>query len=420
MTATLEHTGPAGENWARSYAFRATALDHPTSLEEVQDLVSSSTAIRALGSAHSFTDLADSPGTLVTLDRMPSTITIDADAGTATIPAGLRYGDAAAFLHSAGWALHNLASLPHISVAGTVATGTHGSGDRNSTLASAVAALEIVTANGDVIHLSRGDADFDGAVVSLGALGVVTAVTLDIQPTFDVRQDLYDDLTWDDLLANFDTVTSSAYSVSVFTTWAGDTIPLVWTKSRMDAPEPPTTLLSATRQAVGRHMLPDQPATNTTEQGGVPGPWSDRLAHFKLGFTPSNGDELQSEFLVPRANAIEAIEAIRSMAHLITPHLLVTELRTMTADSLWLSGAYETDAVGIHFTWKKLPTEVAAVLPLIEERLLPLGARPHWGKVFMATDLAGLYPRYADFRSLAARMDPTGKFRNEFLTRVGL
>ena len=420
MTETLESTGPAGENWARSYTFRAKALDHPNSLEELQELVSSSTTIRALGSAHSFTDLADSPGTLVTLDRMPSTITIDADAKTATIPGGLRYGDAAAFLHSSGWALHNLASLPHISVAGTIATGTHGSGDRNGTLAAAVAGLEIVTANGDVIHLRRGDADFDGAVVSLGALGVVTAVTLDIQPTFDVRQDLYDDLSWDDLLSNFDAVTSSAYSVSVFTRWDGDTIPLVWTKSRMDAPEPPASILSATLQAVGRHMLPDQPVTNVTEQGGIVGPWNDRLAHFKLGFTPSNGDELQSEYLVPRRNAVAALEAVRSLGSRIAPLLYITEVRTMRADSLWLSGAFETDAVGIHFTWKPLEAEVRALLPEIEALLLPLGARPHWGKVFTAERdaLAGLYPRLGEFVELASRLDPERKFGNAFLERT--
>lgn len=414
-----DSAGIVGHNWAGSHTYRALGLLHPASTGELADLVAASPLVRALGSRHSFTDLADSAGSLISLDAMPSGITINEDARTVTVPGGLRYGDIAPALHEAGWALHNLASLPHISVAGAIATGTHGSGDTNGTLASAVSAIELVTAAGDVLTLSRGDADFDGAIVSLGALGIVTRVTLDIQPTFDVRQDIYDGLPWESLLGRFDDITSSAYSVSVFTNWMGDTIPITWLKSRMDAPEPPVDLLGAVRQGTDRHPLPDEPATNTTVQGGVPGPWSDRLAHFKLGFTPSRGDELQSEFLVPRSRAVEAIEAVRALRERVSPLLYVTELRTMSADSLWLSGAYETDAVGIHFTWKKLPVEVTAVLPLIEAALLPLGARPHWGKVFTAgTDqLAPLYPRFDDFRDLAARFDPTRKFGNAFLER---
>ncbi|TBN58549.1 FAD-binding protein [Glaciihabitans arcticus] len=404
------------ENWARSYTYTAAEIAHPGSVEEIRELVASTERIRALGTRHSFTALPDTVGTLVALDRLPARTDLDETARTVTVAGGLRYGDVATALQARGWALHNLASLPHISVAGAIATGTHGSGDGNGTLSSAVAALELVTASGELVTLRRGDPDFDGAVVALGALGVVTAVTLDVQPTFDVRQDMFDDLPWSSLLNNLDAVTGSAYSVSLFTTWAGDTIPAVWLKSRMDAPAPPTDLLGATRQPVGRHMIPDQPASNTTELDGVPGPWSDRLAHFKLGFTPSNGDELQSEYLVPRHNAVEALVAVRELRDAITPLLHVTEVRTMSADTLWLSGAYGTDAVAIHFTWKKLPTEVAAVLPAIEALLLPLGARPHWGKLFDRVERAN-YPRLDDFRALVANYDPSGKFGSTYLDK---
>jgi xylitol oxidase len=247
----------------------------------------------------------------------------------------------------------------------------------------------------------------------------VTRITLDIQPTFDVRQDLYNDLPWDAVVEHFDEITGSAYSVSLFTNWVGDTIDIAWLKSRMDAPVPPTGLFGATRQTVDEHMIAGQPATNTTVQGGIPGPWSDRLAHFKLGFTPSNGDELQSEYLVPRANIQPALAAMRAQAAQIAPLLLVTEIRTMTADRLWLSGAYERETVGLHFTWKKLPTEVGNLLPDIEAALLPLGARPHWGKVFAAgvDQLEPLYPRFDDFRALVAKYDPEGVFGNPFLAR---
>ena len=413
----MEHmTDTVGENWARSYTYGATALLAPTSVDELREVVASAPLVRALGSRHSFTGIADSAGVLVRTDRLPAVIEVDAARSVARVSGGLRYGDVATELQRQGWALHNLASLPHISVAGAVATGTHGSGDRNGTLAAAVAALEIVTADGSLITLRRGDADFDGAVVSLGALGVVTTLELDIQPTFDVRQDLYLELPWTALLDEFDAITSSAYSVSVFTSWQGETAEMAWLKSRMDAAAPPLDLFGAAREPESRHMLEGQDVVNTTQQGGVPGPWSDRLAHFKLEFTPSNGDELQSEYLVPRARAREAIEAVRALRDAVSPLLLVTEIRTMATDALWLSGAYETDAVGIHFTWKKLPDEVGAVLPAIEAALLPLGARPHWGKVFERIEPAN-YPRLGDFRALRARMDPELKFDNAFLRR---
>ncbi len=333
-----------------------------------------------------------------------------------TVPAGAKYGEIVEDLHAAGWAIHNLASLPHISVAGAIATGTHGSGDRNGTLASAVAGFELVRADGSVHRARRGDPDFDGMVVSLGAIGVLTRVTLDIQPTFDVRQDVFEHLPWSALLGGFDEVIAGAYSVSVFTRWVGDEVGTVWLKSRMDGAEPPEVLLgSGVRAARQLHPLDGLPASNTTEQGGVPGPWHERLAHFRLEFTPSNGDELQTEYLVPRDRAVPAIRAVRALADRIEPHLHVSELRSMAADDLWLSPAYGRDAVGIHFTWKREPEAVLPLLPVIEAALEPFGARSHWGKLF---DRPGAYERLPDFLELAARLDPTGKFTNDYLARL--
>ncbi|NEM89805.1 FAD-binding protein [Galbitalea soli] len=413
-------TGPAGSNWAEVYDYRAAALERPTSVDEVIRLVERGTPLRALGSRHSFNDLADTTGALVDLAGLPVDLVIDEEARTASFGAGVRYGELAALLEGRGWAIHNMASLPHISVAGAVATATHGSGDRNGNLATAVAGLEFVNGAGRLVRLSRSDADFSGAIVSLGAIGLVTRITLDIEPSFQVRQDLYDELPWDAALEHLDRITSSAYSVSMFTRWVGETIGQVWLKSRMDQPVPPTELFGARPAAREEHMVPEQEPLNTTTQGGVPGAWNDRLPHFKMGFTPSNGTEIQSEFLVPRARAVEALRSLREIADRIEPLLLVTELRTMAADQLWLSGAYGTDALGIHFTWKKLPAEVTALLPEIEARLLPLGARPHWGKVFTAgaDRVAPLYPRLRDFAALVARHDPQGLFHNAFLTRT--
>ncbi len=401
----------AGSNWSGHHTYRATIVHHPSTVDEVQAVVAASPRIRALGSRHSFSDVADSIE-LVSLDELKPAIVIDEQSETVSFSAGMRYGELGTALQNAGWALRNLASLPHISVAGAVATGTHGSGDRNGTLARSVSGIELVDATGSLRQISPVDPDFDGAVVSLGAIGVVTRLTLDIEPSYQVRQDLYTGLEWSALLENFDAITGRAYSVSVFTDWAS--IGPVWLKSRTDAAAPPRSLFGATPHTTEVHMIAGMAATNTTPQLGVPGPWNERLAHFRLEFTPSNGDELQTEYLIPRRHAIDAIEAVRAMASVITPLLHITEFRTMAADSLWLSGAYETDAVGIHFTWLNEPAAVLALLPRIEEVLAPFSPRPHWGKLFDTVDRS-VYPRLPDFVALAERMDPTGKFRNTFL-----
>jgi len=405
-------------NWAGTHSYTASRIVTPRTVDELQELVASLPRVRALGSRHSFNDLADTDGVLIDTSALPHSLEI-VDDDTVTVAAWMRYGDIAAALKPHGLALHNLASLPHISVAGAVATGTHGSGDSNGNLAGAVAGLTMVDAHGELVSLQPVDDDFDGAVVSLGALGILTTITLDVEPAFQVRQDVWDDLPWAAALANLDTITSAAYSVSLFTDWSGDTISSAWLKQLVPG-RVRGELFGARRRESDRHPLPDIDASPTTQQGGVPGLWSDRLPHFRMEFTPSNGEEIQSEYLVPRVNAIAALEAVRALSPVVTPLLHVSEIRTMRADSLWLSGAYDTDCVNIHFTWKKLPVEVAAVLPLIERALLPLGARPHWGKWFAAgaAEIAPLYPRFDDFRQLVLARDPERKFGNAYLTRV--
>ena len=404
-----------GTNWSRFHEYRATTLHRPRSVDELRETVARAPRIRALGSRHSFSGMADS-AELVTLDDLPPEIVVDPETETVSFSAGLRYGELGMALQAQGWALRNLASLPHISVAGAIATGTHGSGDRNGTLARAVAGLELVTASGELITIGPIDEDFDGCVVALGALGVVSRITLDIEPTFDVRQDVYEGLTWTRLLENFDAIMGRAYSVSVFTDWSGESVGRVWLKSVIGAQRPPGELYGARPVGEPRHPLEGMTPVNTTQQGGVPGPWIDRLPHFRMGFTPSNGEELQSEYLVPRRHALAAIEAVRALSSRVTPLLHISELRSMAADSLWLSGAYETDAVGIHFTWRFEPEAVLAVLPIVEEALAPFEARPHWGKLFHSVDRS-LYPRLGDFVELAERLDPEHKFGNEWLDR---
>lgn len=414
----------AGElNWAGNYEYRAGAAEHPATLDQVRDAVVGARKVRTLGTRHSFNAIADADagGTLVALHALPPRVEIDETARTVTVGGGQRYGDVAIALQAQGWALHNLASLPHISVAGAIATGTHGSGDGNGNLASAVAALEILRSDGELVTLRRGDADFAGAVVSLGALGVVTSVTLDIQPTFEIEQRIFQNLPWDQALANFDAITSSAYSVSLFTDWRDD-VSQVWLKQRADATgrlDAVSELFGARRASEPVHMLPTMSPVNCTQQLGVAGPWHERLPHFRLEFTPSNGAEIQSEYLIPRTHAVAAIEALRAIGERIAPVLQITEIRTMAADDLWLSEASGRDTVGLHFTWLREQQAVEAALVHIEAALEPFDARPHWGKVFLNADgrVASLYPRMPEFVALAERYDPRGAFRNAFLER---
>jgi xylitol oxidase len=404
-------------NWAGNVTYSAAGLSEPESVEELAEIVAAAPSVRALGSRHSFNRIADTRGVQVSVARLSGAVEVDTLARTATVPAGLRYGEIVEELDRAGWALHNLASLPHISVAGAVATGTHGSGVRNGSLASVVAGLELVTADGSSLTTRRGDPDFGGMVVALGCLGVVSNVTLDIVPTYEIRQDLYEHLSWTALADNFDAVTSSAYSVSLFTDWGSD-VAQVWLKSRVDdfaaRAEGLFDAIAATRQL---HPLPGEPGEITTAQLGTPGQWWDRLPHFQLGFTPSKGDELQSEYLIPRAHALEAIEAVRELAPRIQPHLFISEIRTIAADDLWLSPSHSTDCVAIHFTWRQHIQEVSALLSDLDSVFAPLGGRPHWGKVFETSPerLLAAYPHIPEFRALAGRLDPTGKFRNDFV-----
>ncbi|MDT0345884.1 FAD-binding protein [Streptomyces litchfieldiae] len=413
-------TGAPAHNWAGNVTFGAARVHRPAALDELRKIVAGAARVRALGTGHSFNRVADTDGDLVRVDGLPRRVEIDAERSAVTVGAGLRYAEVAAELHAAGFALANLASLPHISVAGSVATGTHGSGDGRRGLASAVSALELVGPEGDLVTLSR-DADpgrFPGAVVSLGALGVVTALTLDVEPAFEVAQWVYNGVPLDTVAERFDEVTGAAYSVSTFTDWHGG-LGTVWLKRRTDVdgtgPPGPGWLGGTAADALW-HPIPGMPAEFCTEQLGVPGPWHERLPHFRPGFTPSRGEELQSELFLPRAAAPAAFAALREVGAAFAPVLQVSEIRTIAADEQWLSPAYGRDTVAVHFTWIKDTEAVLPVLAAVEERLLPLGARPHWGKLTTAAPatVAARYERLPDFRDLVRELDPAGRFRNDF------
>jgi xylitol oxidase len=403
-------------NWAGNVVFRPDRLHRPTSVAELQELVAASERARALGSGHSFSPVADTTGALLTVADLPHRVEIDAAAGAVTVSAGSTYGEVGATLHGAGFALHNTGSLPHISIAGACATGTHGSGDGNGVLATAVRAVELVTADGELRTWRRGDPDFPGAVVALGALGVVTATTLDLRPAFDVRQWVYEGLRD---VADVPDALSAAYSVSLFTRWAGDGFEQCWIKQRADAPPPGPTWFGATPADGPRHMITTEDPVNCTPQLGEPGPWHERLPHFRAEFRPSRGDELQSEYLVPRETIVDALRALDRIRDRIAPVLFVSEVRSIAGDDLWLSPAAGRDSAALHFTWIQSVERVVPVVSAVEEALRPFGARPHWGKVFSTDpdEVRELWPRLADAERLIADVDPKGKFGNAFLAR---
>src|SRR5258707_11301976 len=403
-------------NWAGTYTYQAQKLHRPRTVEQVQQIVAKAASVHVLGSRHSFNDIADS-SELISLEDLPADVLVEHEAQTVSFSGGMTYGNLIKTLNDEEVALHTLASLPHISVAGAVATAAHGSGVTCGNLATAVAGLEMVTSSGEIIKASRGDPDFDGLVVGLGALGAVTRITLDVQPAYEGKQRGFEGLSWKALYDHFDEITSCGYSVSIFTRW-GQTNEQVWVKSRTDEPDRlPGDLFGAVAATVDRHPIFELDPTSCIPQLGRAGLWSDRLPHFRMDYTPSSGQEIQSEYLFPRRHAMGAIEAVHALAEGMRPILLVSEIRRVASDRLWMSMNYEEDSVAIHFTWKREPDAVQEIVAQIEDALTPFEARPHWGKVFHvdAAAFAPLYKRHSDFVRLVKRLDPRGAFRNSWL-----
>ncbi|HEY7048245.1 MAG TPA: FAD-binding protein [Jatrophihabitantaceae bacterium] len=396
-------------NWARNIAFNAKAYERPGTVDEVRALVGAADRVRVIGSGHSFNRLADTDGVQLSLAGLAPQLDIDTAGRQVRISAGMTYAALAPRLHAAGLALPNLASLPHISVIGAVATGTHGSGDLNPCLATSVASMEMVMRTGDIVTLCRGDEGFNGSVVALGRLGVVTGLTLDLVPAFGITQYVYDSLPDERLDAEFDAIFASGYSVSVFTDYS---INGLWCKVLADAPPPGPAAFGGLVALDPRNPVPGLPTENATPQLGIPGAWYERLPHFRPEFAPSSGNELQSEYLLPRENAVAALRAVRALRAQVQPALRISEIRTVAADDLWLSPAYGRDTAALHFTWRPDADAVMLAVAAIEQALAPYDPRPHWGKVFSQ---AGHYERMKQFAGLVAGYDPNGKFGNDFV-----
>jgi xylitol oxidase len=252
----------------------------------------------------------------------------------------------------------------------------------------------------------------------LGGLGVITELKLDLMPRFEVVQHVFQYLPLENLMQNFREVMSGGYSVSLFTDYQSDTVNQVWVKSKVeDDFETIGDYYGAQPATKNLHPIVMLSAENCTDQMGVPGPWYDRLPHFKMNFTPSSGKELQSEFFVPIESAPEAYEFISSLKEQLAPVLMISEIRSIAADEQWMSPFYQQQSVAFHFTWEQDREGVEALLPLIQNGLEQFEVRPHWGKVFTIAPerIRSLYPNLEKFKSVLEKYDPNGKFRNEFL-----
>jgi xylitol oxidase len=425
-------------NWGGNFRFSTTDIRFPRSLDEVVDAVKEGAPkstpggvgppvkhLRALGSRHSFSKIADTAEMLVSLSAMNRILAVNpgsaTEAPTITVEGGAIYTDVTPFVEFIGAAFHNQLTLSEVSVAGSINTGAHGTGITNGILATQVRSVELVLANGTVTTLRKGvDAAFPAAVVGLGAFGVVTKVELEMQASYQMTQHVFLNLPFTTLTDQFDTIMSSAYTVQAWTDWSDPTnFNQVWVGDRDDDAADFSTapaFYGATRAPAQVTPVAALPPTYVVPQG-VAGPWNERLVCYRLGLSGFNGDEIQSEYILPITNAKAALEAIAALATQIAPLCYVSVVRTIAADDFWLSPAYGRDSVAIHFTWKPQLDAVVALLPTIESALAGLDAVPHWGKFFTMAPSVFLqrYDKLAEWKATAAAYDPSGRFRNAFL-----
>lgn len=409
------------ENWGRNVKYLAREVVRVREVEEVARVVRENKRVRVLGTRHSFNRVADTDGVLVDVSGMRRCW--DGGAGVRVEP-GVTYGQLGEELEGRARGIENYPSLPHVCVGGAVQTGTHGSGTKN--LSTQVSEVAVVTASGEVRRVKAGDVEFNGSVVSLGLLGVVVELNLITQPYRHIVQEVYTDVSLEELREGYGELIGGAnplerpYSVSLFTKWMNGVVDQVWVKRRVDRGWREPAMLRGKKSAKKLHPIREVDPEFCTEQG-VAGPAHERLPHFKMEFEPSSaGAELQSEYFVSRQDVGAVMAVMGEIGPQLQECLMVSEVRSVDRDELWMSPCYGRDSVGIHFTWRPREAEVFSLLKeVVEPALRPFAPRPHWGKVFVMepAEVMSRYERLGDFRALCQRWDPEGKFRNSFTRR---
>jgi len=409
------------KNWAGNLTFSAKEYIEIDSISKLQSIVSKASGVKVLATGHSFNDIADTNQTQISIKNLSNKIEIDSIKKVVLVPAGMQYADVCRYLETKGWALFNTASLGEITVAGAMLTGTHGSGSNNPVLSDCVEGIEMVLESGEIFNISREDSDeFFGFVISLGALGVFTKLKLKIVESFSIKQFVYENIGIQSISENFDDVFDKSYSVSYFSNWKKNSTGQIWMKflDNNNFPQLPSVWLDGNIANANQHPVKVNDPSPCTDQMGVSGKWLYRLPHFKLDSSPASGDEVQTEYLVDRAYVSHYIDELSNIGDEIAARVYATEIRTIKADDLWLSGAHGRQTVGFHFTWKKSDS-LQTFLPKIEEILGNHNGRPHWGKLFSTPreNLIGRYPKYSNFEDLLKKYDPNKKFRNSFINR---
>ncbi len=414
----------ANTNWAGNIEYFPTDFHQPSSTEEVQDLVSRATSVKVIGTRHSFNHIGSPTEVFISSRNLSRVVSIDRIEGSVWVQAGITYGELSLVLDSEGLALKNMASLPHISVGGAIATATHGSGFQNQCLSSQALALKFVLADGSLLEVDK-HADpelFQACVVHLGAIGALVEVKLALVPRFEIAQSVFLNVKFESAVNQLMEILSLGYSVSLFTQWKGDCLDQIWVKRLPSEPSPDRFLngIGASKAQQKVHPILDVDPVNCTDQLDIPGPSFDRLPHFKFDFTPSHGEELQSEYLIPQPYAQDALRALHAHQSAFDKHLLISEIRTIAADSALMSPFCAVDAMGIHFTWKKDWHSVKAILPLVESVLSQYQPKPHWGKLWAMKpkQVAQSYPGLSEFKKTIQKYDPNKKFQNPFLKEL--
>ncbi|KAI1701064.1 FAD binding domain-containing protein [Ditylenchus destructor] len=408
-------------NWGDNFLFSTQNIQYPTTVEEVQEIVQNADKVRVVGTRHSFSTCADSPDTILSTLALKNIIGFDDSVPSITVQAGIAYTDLNPYLQYLGFALPNLATLAEISVGGASQTGAHGSGLSNQCLASHIRSLKIVLANGTLATYGPNDPELKAIALGVGAFGVITQVELKVEPTFNITNYFFLNMTAQNLYDHFDEIENTGYTAQLFTDFS---TPGVWGQIMiMDRSGSNANigslqnLYGATRATTKVSPILALPPTYLVDQG-VEQPWYFGLVDYHLGLSGFDGGEIQSEYFLPYENAVAAIKAVTTLSDLIAPRVHTMLIRTIKGDDLWLSEMYsQSSVVAIHFTWKLNMTAVMEVLPQIEQLLIPYCAKPHWGKVFAQGPETFLhcYPKLADFKQLAEQLDPTHKFRNQFL-----
>lgn len=433
-------TRPGGvwQNWGRSASVRPVRVERPRSPEGVQRAVKAAQAqgltVKAVGAGHSFTGIAVAPGVLLELDDMQGLVSADAGSGLVTVLGGTRLHRMPGLLAPYGLAMQNLGDIDRQSIAGAIATGTHGTGKGFGGIATQVRGLTLVTAEGEFLRIdAERNADMlSGAVVGLGALGIVVEVTLQCVPAFLLHA-VDSRVPIDDALETLHERAADADHLEFY--WHPHTdVALMKTQTRLP-------------ESAARHPIPmlRRWVDETVLSNGVFGaycaasriapaiiPPFNRLAVRLTGhaeYTDRSHRVLvhdravrfrEMEYAIPADDVVPAVQAIRKLIDQRGWRIeFPIEVRFAAADDLWLSTAYGRDSayVAVHRYWRADPR---AYFDAVEQIMLDLGGRPHWGKLHSLDDeqLRARYPRFDDFLALRNRLDPGRLFGNRHLERV--